>query len=102
MIEGVGKDAVIEADAKGYKSSVTPYRMDLVPPRATLHVASILCEGAKDHGEWNWLNGEVTNHVNKALIHLMAHQAGDTQDDHLGHATCRLMMALEIKLLAAD
>ena len=42
----------------------------------------------------------VVDHLNKALIHVMAHQAGDTSDDHLGHAAGRLMMALEIDLLS--
>ena len=34
-------------------------------------------------------------HLNKALIHIAAFLAGDTQDDHIGHACCRLQMALE-------
>lgn len=97
-VPGVGPEAPIVADESGYKSSATPYRMDLVPPRATLHVAQILAEGAEGHGEENWRRGTVRKHLNKALIHLMAFQSGDDQDDHLGHATCRLLMALELEI----
>jgi len=32
-----------------------------------------------------------------ALIHIVAHLAGDTQDEHINHALCRLMMAYATK-----
>lgn len=72
--------------------------MDLMPGAAILHMAEIMCVGAKSHGENNWKNGAVRDHVNKALIHIMAHLDGDEQDDHLGHAAWRLMAALEIRI----
>ena len=95
---GVGPDAPIEANAKGYRSSRTPYRMDLMAPKALLHIAAITKEGAESHGEWNWLNGSVNEHLNKMLVHVFAHLAGDSSDDHLGHAAWRAMAALEIHL----
>jgi hypothetical protein len=72
--------------------------MDLMPPRATLAVAGVLAEGAPKYGEWNWLGIPTADHLNHALVHVYAHLAGDAQDDHLGHAACRLLMALEIAL----
>ena len=36
-------------------------------------------------------------HINHALIHIIAHLAGDTQDEHIDHALCRLMMAYATK-----
>ena len=41
----------------------------------------------------NWRLIPQEEHINHALIHIIAHLAGDTQDDHLDHALCRLMMA---------
>jgi hypothetical protein len=34
-----------------------------------------------------------------AMVHLLAWGAGDDSDDHAGHAACRLLMALERRLL---
>lgn len=97
-IKGVGPDEPIVADEAGYKTSVSPYRMDLMPPNALLHLAAIMCDGAKTHGENNWLNGTVDKHLNKALVHIFAHLAGDESDDHIGHAAWRMMAALELHL----
>lgn len=99
MIEGVGPQEPILADANGYKSSKTPYRMDLIQANAMLHVAKIMAEGAESHGENNWKNGTVENHLNKMLVHALAYLAGDTQDDHLGHMAWRALAALEIDLV---
>ena len=33
--------------------------MDLMPGEAVLHMANIMCEGAKTHGENNWKNRDV-------------------------------------------
>lgn len=98
VVRGVGPEAPIEVDERGYRSSKVPYRMDLMPGRALLHMAEIMCEGAKSHGESNWKNGDVNNHLNKMLVHAFAYLAGDTSDDHLGHAAWRAMAALEISL----
>lgn len=98
MIPGVGPDAPITTNNRGGKQADIPYRCDLVPARAVLHVAAILKPAARKYGEDNWRKIGVQEHVNHALTHLFALQAGDGSDDHLGHATCRLMMALEQQL----
>jgi hypothetical protein len=72
--------------------------MDLMPGAALLHMAEIMGEGAKTHGENNWLNGSVESHLNKMLIHALAYMAGDRTDDHIGHMAWRGMAALEVKL----
>jgi hypothetical protein len=61
-------------------------------------VCSILAAGAAKYGEWNWLNVTIPEHINHALVHINAYGAGDRQDDHMGHAACRLAMALELIL----
>jgi hypothetical protein len=98
IVPGVGPDAPIQENENGYRSSRTPYRMDLMPGKALLHMANIMSEGAASHGENNWKNGTVNEHLNKMLVHVFAHLAGDTSDDHIGHAAWRAMAALEIYL----
>jgi hypothetical protein len=101
LIEGVGKDAPIVVNEKGGKQSSSPYRMDLLPMRASLAVAKVLKYGADKYGDENWRNIPVRDHLNHALVHVASHLVGDTQDDHLEHAACRLLMALETALVQA-
>lgn len=96
MVDGVGPDAEVVVDPNtGAKQSAVRHRCDLLPPLATLHVASILHSGSFKYGDWNWFKIPFHEHLNHALIHILAHQAGDFSDDHIGHAACRMMMALE-------
>ncbi len=97
-IAGVGPDAPIVTAANGAKQSHTPYRCDLLPAKSLLHIANILDAGAKKYGANNWRGLPAEDHINHALVHILAHEAGDTQDDHLGHAACRMLMALETYL----
>jgi hypothetical protein len=94
-IEGVGPDAPIVANEKGARQSASPFRCDLLPPKAVLAVAKVLKYGADKYGDNNWRGIPLKDHLNHALTHLLAFQAGDTQDAHLEHAACRLLMALE-------
>lgn len=98
VFDGVGPDAQTVTAANGAKQSAPVARLDLTPMRALMHVGKILQEGAAKYGENNWRGLTVADHVNKALIHLAAFLVGDTTDDHLGHACCRLQMALECHL----
>jgi hypothetical protein len=67
-------------------------------------VAQVLHLGAVKYGENNWRGIPVSDHLNHALIHIYAYLSGDTQDNHLGHAACRMMMAHEqaLKLNQAE
>lgn len=58
-----------------------------------IRIAKVLHFGADKYKANNWRLIPQEEHINHALIHLMAALAGDTQDDHLDHALCRLMMA---------
>lgn len=95
-VKSVSKDAPVVTNEKGAKQSATAYRMDLMPPLATLAVAEVLKYGADKYGENNWHGIPVKDHLNHLLIHLFAYLTGDKQDDHLEHMACRAMMALEI------
>lgn len=94
-IEGVGPDAPVVTNAQGGKQSDSPYRCDLLPPEAVLKVARVLKHGADKYGPNNWRKLSENDHLNHAIAHIFARLAGDTQDDHLEHAACRLLMALE-------
>ena len=94
-IDGVGPDAPILTNASGGKQSASPYRADLLPPRACLAIARVLKQGVEKLGHDTWRAVPLRDHLNHALIHLFAFLAGDTQDDHLEHAACRLLMSLE-------
>lgn len=74
--------------------SPTYYRFDLMDPKAMFQLGKVLNEGCEKYGPDNWREIPVRNHLNKALIHIYSFLSGDTQDEHLSHAFCRLMMAL--------
>ena len=93
MISGVGKDAPMAVNAAGGKQSHLPYRFDIVDPTVMFVLARILAEGDAKYGTFNWRKIGVNENLNHALCHIFAYLAGDVQDDHLGHAFCRLMFA---------
>lgn len=99
VVPGLGPDAPITTNEQGGRQSRVPYRCDLLPARAVLDVAAVLSVGAEKYGPDNWRQITVNEHVNHALAHLFARQAGDDADDHLAHAACRLLMALEMDLI---
>jgi hypothetical protein len=98
VVEGVGKDAETEVNERGGKQSKSPYRADLLPPLACLAVAKVLKHGADKYGANNWHLISVEENVNHAMVHLLANAAGDGSDDHLEHAACRILFALDQKL----
>ena len=95
---GMGKDTEMVVNCEGGKQSHVPYRMDLVPPEAILEVGKVLSQGAVKYGENNWKLIKTNEHINHAISHLYAYLAGDMSDEHLAHATCRLLFALDIEL----
>ena len=58
-----------------------------------MRIAEVLQYGADRYEPNNWRLIPQQDHINHALIHIIAHLKGDTQDDHINHALCRLMMA---------
>lgn len=99
---GVGPDAEIISFPTGGKQSKSPYRFDLLPPLAVARIAAVLAKGAEKYTPWNWLLIDVDQHLNRVLQHSFAYIAGDEQEvdevEHLAHAACRALMALEIAL----
>ena len=99
-VKGVSPDAPISVNEQGGKQSLSPYRVDLMPPVALLKVAEVLAIGAKRYAPNNWRKIPVEDHLNHMLVHAFAMLAGDESDDHVGHMACRAMMAAEIALVA--
>lgn len=60
---------------------------------ALVNIAKVLQYGAEKYRPNNWRLIPQEDHINHALIHYIAYLLGDTQDEHLQHAMCRLMMA---------
>jgi hypothetical protein len=47
------------------------------------------------HGKDDWRRMPEQEHVDHADGHMALYDAGDDSEDHLAHAACRLLMALE-------
>jgi hypothetical protein len=97
-LSGVGPDAPIVTNEQGGRQSSVEGRFDLLPPRSLIEIAKILEEGAIKYGESNWHLIEWRSHLNHVLQHVFALLYGDVQDDHMGHAACRMLMAHEMYL----
>jgi hypothetical protein len=97
-VPGMGKNVPIDVNLDGGKQSVLDYRFDLIDPLPLFRLAAILGEGALKYGRWNWRRITLEDNLNHALSHIFAHLAGDTQDDHLGHAFCRLHFAMSMEM----
>ena len=71
--------------------------MDLIDAKAILGLGRVLGEAVrppKNYGENNWRIEGPRFHLNKAIAHIYAWLAGDRQEEHLLHASARLMMAV--------
>jgi len=88
-------DNVIKNE-KGGAQSHTLCRFDIIPPVALFETAKVLKEGAEKYGVDNWRYIEINDHLNHAIQHIYGYLSGDRTEEHLSHAVCRLMFALEL------
>ena len=104
-ILGVEPDAPVVENENGGRQSDSPYGFHLIPASAIFDAAKVLKYGADKYGETfsnrNYTKICTVDHLNHALQHIYAFLAGDTQDDHLGHAIVRLMFAYDVHERAA-
>lgn len=98
MVEGLGPDAPTVTYESGAKESHAPYSFTSIDPLALLQVAQIQRGGDDKYGKDNWRLLPVETHINHALSHLFGYLAGDSSDDHLGHAAVRTLFALACAL----
>jgi len=77
-----------------------------MPTRAIFAVAQVAKYGAEKYGETrtnrNYTKIPTDEHINHCIQHLYAYLAGDTSDDHLGHAVVRAMFAYETDLIGKE
>lgn len=95
VVEGVGPDAPTITNPDGGRQAYVPYRVDALPPKAVLAISKVVAHGLEKYGLDNWRHIPQRDHLNHALTHVFAHLAADRTDDHLTHAACRLLFALE-------
>lgn len=98
-VNGMGPEAPIETNSAGGVQSQVPFEMvKSFPHLATLEIGRVIRQGLlKGYPEYNWKKIPKSDHINHALAHIMCHCAGDREDNHLAHAACRLLFALETK-----
>lgn len=91
-----------EETPEGGVHSLVEYALDVVPA-ALLRVGTVLFRGERKRerapqlvGEENWRRISARMHVRHALVHILKWLAGDRSEDHLAHAACRLLMAIEV------
>jgi len=97
-VKGVSKDAPKTTNEQGGSQSAVAYGFDCLDPKAMFAMCEALEEGRQSYGKDNWRKIPMEDHINHLLIHIFAYLAGDTQDDHLGHAMCRAMFAKAVDL----
>jgi dATP/dGTP diphosphohydrolase, N-terminal len=62
-------------------------------------VAEIMRLGAKTHYEGEWMERAAEFHIGRAEEHIKLLRDGDQRQDHLAHATTRLLLALAVREL---
>ena len=96
QIAAVGPDAPIVENANGGRQSDCPFSLvHSFPSLAVLRVGAVVKAGLTRYEPDNWRKIPQRDHLNHALVHMLAYNAGDRSDAHLDHAACRLLFALE-------
>ena len=93
-----------QPDTTGYKADSGKPQFALIPQQALLEVAKVMTYGAQKYAPDNWrkVDDAHNRYIDAALRHINSHLRGDRRDDesgleHLAHAVCSLMMAMESK-----
>ena len=92
----LSNDAPTSVNEQGGKQHHRPYRMQAIPPKAILEVGKVRYIGYNDLGYDKLISRE--EHIGRALTHLFAYLSGDDSNDHLSHAACRILFALEMDI----
>ena len=100
----LGNDAPPSVNAQGGKQHHRPYRMQAIPPKAILEVDKVRYIGFNELGyeDENYKLISKDDHIGRALTHLFAYLVGDDSNDHLSHAACRILFALELDIEAQE
>lgn len=97
VLDDSSESELIDTNSKGGRQSKITEALSLLPPLAQLEKARVLAEGAKKYGINNWKLISRDDHLNHALRHIFLYISGDTSENHLVNAACRMDFALETK-----
>jgi hypothetical protein len=76
----------------------SPFRFDLIPAEAMLHIAKVIADGDVTHGRYNWKKIDALEHHGRAEAHITLARANDKDEDHWGHAAVRAIFALQMAI----
>lgn len=93
MIEKYFSDEVV-VNADGGKQTAIKTAFHLIPSVALFKLAEVLHEGSLKYEKDNWRKIPIDIHLGRCIQHIYAHLIGDTTEDHLSHALCRLCFAV--------
>lgn len=73
-------------------------RYDLISPYALKRLAAVMERGATKYGDRNWEKGMPADRLlDSALRHMFQYAAGDTDEDHLGHAAFNIFAIMHFQ-----
>lgn len=103
-MRGLNDDQRVVTNEHGGIQHERPYKSEALFFRALLAVSNLRYEACtvKGYPDENYLDIPKRVHVGRALTHLFAFMAGDKSNDHLVHAACRVLMALEQEMLERE
>jgi len=85
----------LEVLPSGATASKIDVAWDEIHWPAIRRAAQAMHRGIQTHGKGNWRKGvDTATCLNHLYEHLAQFQAGNTDEDHLAHALCRLMMLM--------
>lgn len=101
---GLSDNLEIKANENGGLQHERPFRSQALFFRALLEISRLRHDAVvnKGYDDENYKLIPKKDHIGRALTHIFAYMVGDKSNDHLVHAACRILMALELELEERD